>query len=80
MNDHRVNIKIEFEMHGHKAKHDMSVDWFEGLPESVASWINVQNIKAMETYDGENLEAQHRAARMETAERAQLARLQAKYE
>jgi hypothetical protein len=81
MGDHRVNIKIEFEMHGHKTKHDMWVNWSGAVPASISDWIETQKDKAMEIwFEAEDLEAERKAATVENAEREQLAKLKAKYE
>lgn len=80
MGDHRVSIEIQFEMHGHKAKHEMWVNWSGAVPASIADWIEAQKAKAMDKwFEAEDLEEERRAALVEKSEREQLARLKEKY-
>lgn len=81
MGDHRVSIKIEFEMHGHEAKHDCWLNWSESVSPGIAEWIEDQHDKAMEKwFEAEGLQNERRAALVEKAEREQLELLKAKYE
>lgn len=81
MGDHRVSIKIEFEMHGHKDKWDAWLNWSDSLPERVAEWIVEQKECAMNRWFAANEDAEARAAaELENRERQELERLKLKYE
>ena len=81
MGDHRISLKVEFEMHGHKAKIDQWVNYTPNYADGIAEWLRLQIEKGMDNY----LEAEYEAdilrkTEIEAAERAQLERLKAKYE
>jgi hypothetical protein len=81
MGDHRISLKVEFEMHGHKAKIDQWVNYTPNYAEQIAEWLREQIEKGMDNY----LEAEFEAgivkrAETEARERAELERLKAKYE
>lgn len=84
MGDHRATIKVEFEMHGHKAKQDFWINWSpadNGVDDRVTDWIAVHAQKAMDAYWEQEYGAQTvRDAERENHERSQLAALKAKYE
>jgi len=67
MGDHRASIKIEFEMHGHKAKTDMWINWFvddhSGVDQRVIDWLAAHARKAMDKYAEAEYEAQQEPAR-----------------
>lgn len=81
MGDHRVSIKIQFEMHGHKDTWDSWLNWSDTIPERVTEWIMRQKEKAMDNwFEEEYGREQMEAAKRENHEREELARLKAKYE
>ena len=83
MGDHRATIKVEFDMHGHKAKQEMYINWdyHSGCDRRVVEWFEEQSAAAMEKWHAEQYKAneQVRAVELERTERAELARLEAKY-
>jgi hypothetical protein len=86
MGDHRISLKIEFRMHGHKA--DLDAWWnftasheVDGIDYRAVEWLRQQHAIAMgrffeEQYGRVALDEAHR----ENEERKQLMRLKAKYE
>ena len=85
MGEHRVTIRIIFEMHGHKA--DSGEMYLNGsrdecVPRTVMDWLWEQHTTAMALYDEaqDMAQAEKTRAMVEKAERAELARLKAKYE
>jgi len=81
MGDHRVSIKIQFEMHDHKAKDDFWLNWSDGIPERISTWVQNQKEIAMDGYLAEQFkDAERREAEAEEAERKELERLKGKYE
>lgn len=81
MGDHRVSIKIEFEMHGHKNKFDAWLNWRDALPQEAAEWIQEQKEIAMDLWFAAHEDAELRIrAEAENWEREELARLKAKYD
>jgi hypothetical protein len=85
MGDHRASVKIEFEMHGHSAKCDLWVNWFDngcGIDQRIVDWFGEQSGIAIEKYrdELEAFYASREKATTEEAEKAELARLKAKYE
>jgi len=84
MGDHRAVIKLEFNMHGHKAEQEMCINWFDNgisCDERIIEWFSAQRAIAMANYEDEVAKyfAKQRAAELEKQERAELARLQEKY-
>jgi hypothetical protein len=80
MGEHRVSIKISFEMHGHKAEQDSWVNWSDDVPQRWAEWIEAQHEKAMDRYlDAQFKDEERRAAERENAERLEFERLKAKF-
>jgi len=41
MADHRVFLKINFSMHGHKAEIDQCVSWGPDYTETIHQWLDV---------------------------------------
>lgn len=85
MGDHRASIKVEFEMHGHAAKHEMWINWTPddqtGVDRRVTEWFEAEAQKAMDKWWEAEEKAQDREqAEAENRERAELARLKAKFE
>ncbi len=81
MGDHRISLKVDFEMHGHKAKIDQWVNWTPDYPEKIYDWLKEQIDAAMDKHWDAELDAEKLdEARKEKAERDELARLRAKYE
>lgn len=81
MGDHRVSIKIEFEMHGHKAKQDCWLNWSDNIPSDFSEWIEEQKIIAMEKWlDQDDRREKKRLKEIELLEREQLKKLKEKYE
>lgn len=85
MGDHRVTIRIIWEMHGHKA--DSGEMWcngssYEALPSMARDWLEEQHRISMQRWDDEQFEAEQERKKEETEknERAELSRLKAKYE
>lgn len=81
MGDRRISLKVEFEMHGHKARIDQWVNWTPDYPDEIRDWLQEQIDIARgryfdALYDAEMLTK----AREEAAERDELRRLKAKYE
>jgi hypothetical protein len=84
MGDHRLSLKIEYEMHGHKAKQEWWInaspsDW---IPSTVEDWFRLQHEAAMRRYEDQNAKywAEQKKEKIEKEERDTLARLKAKYE
>ncbi len=81
MGDHRVSIKIEFEMHSHKDSWNVWWNWSDSIPQKMADWIEAQKEKAMDIYWEEVYELEKvKKAEEENHERDLLAELKAKYE
>lgn len=84
MGDHRPEIKITFEMHGHKATYDYGWrNWSpDSHPEEIAEWVREQAQIAIGNWRAkiDEADSEKRKAEKEQAERAELARLKAKYE
>jgi hypothetical protein len=81
MGDHRISLKAEFEMHGHKAKIDQWVNYSENYVDEIAEWLRYQIEIGMDRYmDAQfGIEAAADAER-EAAERAEYERLKKKFE
>lgn len=86
MSDHRFEVKIEFSIYGQSFDWDASLNWspndFTGVDYRLIDWFADCYVKARAGYDHQNMiEDQARDwAKTEALERAQLARLKAKYE
>lgn len=85
MGDHRASIKIEFEMHGHKKKTDMWINWWPddwtGVDRRVTEWVKEQADIAMNKWlSKENRREKQAIVETERKEREQLAALKQKYE
>jgi hypothetical protein len=81
MGDHRISLKVEFEMHGHKAKIDQWVNWSPDYADKIRDWLEQQiEIGRGKWFDAEYDAQLLRDAEREAAERDELARLKAKYE
>lgn len=81
MGDHRISLKVQFEMHGHKAKIDQWVNHTPDYPEKIAAWVEEQIEIAMGKYLDKEWEIQKRTdAETEHREREELNRLKSKYE
>lgn len=81
MGDHRISFKAAFEMHGHKSAVDQWVNYSENWPQTIAEWLEAQIEVAMaKDFDARYDIEQIAQAEKEDAERAELARLKAKYE
>ena len=85
MGDHRVTIRIIWEMHGHKA--DSGEMWCNGtpseaLPSMARDWLERQHDISMRRFfdEQDKWEEEQRKPQIEAEERAELARLKAKYE
>lgn len=81
MGDHRIILKVQFEMHGHKAQLDQWVNWTPDYPDKIRDWLQEQ----IEIGQGKFFDSQYDAemvekARSEHVEREELARLKMKYE
>lgn len=81
MGDHRISLKIEFEMHGHKAKIDQWVNWTPDYPDEIRDWLQAQiEIGRCRFFDAEYDAEMIAKAKEENEERTELARLKEKYE
>lgn len=85
MGDHRISLKIQFSMHGHKDHLDAWWNFTErdvpGVDYRAIEWLQEQYEKAMDKYMDAQCSAEERnRAEIENAERETLARLKAKYE
>lgn len=86
MGDHRFSFKAEFEMHG--VKDTINLGWcnwsggHDDIDRRITEWIERVRDQAMAKFDREMEEAQFERTKTEReeAERAELARLKAKYE
>ncbi len=84
MGDHRVSIKINFEMHGLKRKHECWLNWSDGIPEDFSRMIESWKDEAMERFLQEDMDyqeelRQQKLRQVEKEERATLKRLKEKY-
>jgi hypothetical protein len=86
MGDHRFSFKATFEMHG--IKDEINLDWLNwggfdtGIDHRITDWIESVRDRAMAKYE-EGVAAfwaEQNKAETEKAERAELARLKAKYD
>lgn len=85
MGDHRADIKIEFTIHGKCYRMDSYINWFpdeNGVDLRVVEFFVRSWEDARERYEAAIAKADELAASAsrEAAERAELARLKAKYE
>lgn len=85
MGDHRINLKITFEMHGHKEELDawwnFSAGDVPGVDHRAIEWLQAQYEKAMDSYlDDQFSDETRRQAEIERTEREILERLKDKYE
>lgn len=81
MGDHRVSLKVRFEMHEHEANIDQWVNWTPDYADKIRDWLQGQIDIAMDKYwDREHDIRALTEAKQEDAEREELARLKAKYE
>lgn len=80
MGDHRISLKVQFEMHGHHAEIDQWVNWTPDYAEEIRSWLDEQiNIGRGNFFDAQYAADVLAAAEIENREREELARLKAKY-
>ena len=84
MGDHRASIKLEMDAHGLHFKKTMSINWSpdeDGCDRRIIEWFSECWQKARAKYDREMWDAdrERRERDVETSERAELARLTAKY-
>ena len=85
MGDHRMNIKIEIEFHGVKQKTDMWINYIKDsmceTDRRIIEFIDGVYQKGMKVYnkDVEQYFAKEHAKEIESEERAELKRLQDKY-
>lgn len=88
MGDHRADIKIEFNFHGKTYKYDADLNWF---PDVEGDWVIDERVVAFFRHayeDGmnryhrmiEKSREGERKAEEERRDKAELARLKAKYE
>ena len=86
MGDHRAACRIEFEFHGKTYKLNLSwvnwVDSYNGIDRRVLEFFESSYADGMSRWHDAQIEAEEEAnaAAREAAERAELARLKAKYE
>ncbi len=86
MGDHRPKITAHFEMHGHVADYDFGwCNWSDngdGIDQRIVDWFRTQAEIAMSIYHQQLWEDQAEQRKIETEqhERAELARLSAKYQ
>lgn len=85
MGDHRISIKIDFDMHGHHDKLDVWWNFSEqdvpGVDYRVIEWLQKAHEKAMDKYlDAQFSREERAAAEREEAERKLLSKLKDKYE
>lgn len=79
MGDHRVTIKIDFEMHGHKKTWDAWLNWSDSVPGDAARFISDQAEIALEKWDFEEAFPE-RTTKKEKRERELFEKLKQKYE
>lgn len=84
MGDHRASIKIEFEFHGKTYKMDSWVNYFpdgDGVDRRVQEFFEKAYNDGMRRYQDELFEAdrERREREQEEADRAEYARLKAKF-
>lgn len=85
MGDHRAEIKIEFTIHGKTYKQEWWINWWandDGVDQRIVDWLaNCWEDAYMRYNEGVNkiLEKEEKE-RIEAEEKAELERLQAKYE
>lgn len=84
MGDHRADIKVQFTMHGKTYRMDSYVNWFDdgtGVDARVTDFFRDSAADALARYEAAQQadEYERGAAEREANERAELARLQAKY-
>ena len=81
MGDHRISLKVCFEMHGHEAKIDQWVNYSPTYVDGIAGWLRDQIEIGMGLYMDRQFGVEAAAdAECEAAERAQYERLRAKFE
>mgnify|MGYP001616746596 FL=1 len=85
MGDHRASIRVEFTIHDKTYSNEWWINWFDdgtGVDHRITDWFREcwYNALARYTAQTEELYANERAADIERAERADLARLKTKYE
>ena len=85
MGDHRISLKITFEMHGHKDELDAWWNFTEhdvpGVDYRVIEWLQEQYDEAMSNYmDAQCATEIRQQAETENVEREMLAKLKTKYE
>ena len=87
MGDHRMNIKIEIEFHKVKQKTDMWINYmpdtsdYDRVDRRIVEFIQESYETGMRVYERENIERMEieHADEIESEERAELKRLQDKY-
>lgn len=84
MGDHRVSIKINFEMHGLKKKYDAWLNWSDCIPEDISSMIEKWKDDAMDKFYAEDEKYRAKQEKLklmqvENEERALLEKLKEKY-
>lgn len=80
MGDHRISLKLQFDMHGHTAKNDWWLNWSDDIPERVAEWVSSNQKIAMDKFwEHEHDWRDQQAALKEKAEREQYEFLKSKY-
>jgi hypothetical protein len=86
MGDHRASIKLEMDAHGLHFTKEMWINWSsdgdDGCDRRITEWFGECWSRALAKYDQEVYEAERERRQRETEskERADLARLLAKYE
>lgn len=77
MGDHRINLQVRFEMHGHEAHIDSWRNYGPGYVDEISEWFLEQVSIAMDRY----MEGQFQwVTEKEAAERAEYERLKRKFE
>lgn len=84
MGDSRATVKIEFSIYGKNYKNEWWINWSSedcGCDERIATWFENCRSEAYDDLQERNYEAdrEERERRVEATERAELARLEAKY-
>jgi hypothetical protein len=86
MGDHRIAFSIKAEFHGVKREYpDCWLNWSDsicgGVPDQVVEFFRELHERGMEAYEERvaQYNAEQNASRIEREERAELARLRAKY-
>lgn len=85
MGDSRASVKIEFSIYGKDFKYDGSINWSPyneyGVDTRIVEWFEECHRVARAHYDEQIYEAQAEKRNLaeENAEKAELARLKAKY-